>query len=74
MFLFTSVRRLFRQERLTASTKLLKAPKLKRGVVILHSGATGLYGGKETELIINGIPQRFNWDKAMLLTKPKSGK
>lgn len=74
MFLFTSVRRLFRQERLTTPTQLLKAPQIKRGVVILRSGATGLYGGKETELIINGVPQRFDWDKAMLLTTPKSGK
>lgn len=66
-----AVRRLFKQERLT--TKPI-APKIKRGVVVLHSGATGLYGGEETELVINGIPQSFDWDKAMLLTQTKESK
>lgn len=50
-----------------------KRPKrLKRGVVILRSGSTGLLGGKGSELLINGELQQFDWDKAMLLVSPKS--
>lgn len=53
-------------------SKRASSPSSERGVIVLRSDSTGLYGGKDTELKINGKVQRFDWDKAMMLVSPKS--
>lgn len=44
----------------------LKADRRERGVVYLGSDFKGL---EPAELVINGVSQGFDWDKAMLLVK-----
>lgn len=43
----------------------------QRGEIVLQSDGTGLYGGEDTEIKINGEVQQFDWEKAMLLVSPE---
>lgn len=74
--LMLNFQKLFKNDRnKDVSSRNKKArDRTPRGVVILNSNSTGLLGGKKTELMVNGELQRFDWDKAMLLTAPQESK